>query len=930
MSKRMTLSTKLITLFLLVGVLPALIVGVVTLRTSAKDMKDQKKVTFGTLTAVRDTKKAQLETYFAERQGDMAMLAETVGTLRQEAFKHLKAIGAIKKEQIETYFKNVANSIRVLKDNPTTTEALKGFGEAFAAEGGKTGGQQWTAFEKQYGTTFSSLVEDYGYYDVFLITREGDVVYSVTKESDLGENLLNGNLKTSGLAQAFQNAQSKDIVFADFAPYAPSGNKPAAFMAGPVTDTANQHIGVVAIQVPLNQINAIMQERTGMGQTGESYLVGADKRMRSDSYLDPEGHSVEASFAGLVERNGCDTVAVDRALSGKNGAEVIIDYNGNPVLSAYAPVAIEGVTWAILAEIDVAEAFCPVDAEGNEYFADYIEQYGYYDLFLINPDGHCFYTVAREPDYQTNLVNGKYSGSNLGQLVRSALQTQGFGFVDFAPYAPSNGAPAAFVAQPITHAGTTELIVALQLPLDAINAVMQTRSGMGQTGESYLVGPDKLMRSDSFLDQTGRSVTASFAGTVENNGVDTEASRQALAGTVGAKIVIDYNGNSVLSSYAPVDVFGTTWAIIAEVDEAEAYAGLRNLQTILSIIGIVAAVVITAISVFFARSISKPIQRIIAGLTEGSEQVSSAAGQVSSASQSLAEGATEQAAGLEETSSSLEEMSSMTKQNADNAQQANALAGEARKAADTGSDSMGRMNQAIQDIQKSSDETAKIIKVIDEIAFQTNLLALNAAVEAARAGEAGKGFAVVAEEVRNLAMRSAEAAKNTSSLIEESVKNSNNGVDIAQEVGKVLGEIVQSVGKTTDLVSEIAAASQEQAQGIDQVNTAVAQMDKVTQQNAANAEESASASEELSAQAGSMSEIVGQLVALVGGSGTKGRSKASKSRGKTGGRCLSHADRLYHDITVKPSQEACGTTAKATADQVIPLGADSELDDFNQ
>ncbi len=281
----------------------------------------------------------------------------------------------------------------------------------------------------------------------------------------------------------------------------------------------------------------------------------------------------------------------------------------------------------------------------------------------------------------------------------------------------------------------------------------------------------------------------------------------------------------------------------------------------------IAAVLTLAITIalLITRGVSKVLTQIVATLREGSEQVSSASAQVSAASQSLAEGTTEQAAGLEETSSSLEEMSSMTKQNADNAEQANTLAVEAKKAAGTGSDSMGRMNAAILEIQKSSDETAKIIKVIDEIAFQTNLLALNAAVEAARAGEAGKGFAVVAEEVRNLAMRSAEAAKNTARMIEESVKNSKNGVDIATEVSKVLEEIVQSVGKTTDLVSEIAAASQEQAKGIDQVNTAVSQMDKVTQQNAANAEESASASEELSAQAESMTEVVSQLVALVGG-----------------------------------------------------------------
>jgi methyl-accepting chemotaxis protein len=281
-------------------------------------------------------------------------------------------------------------------------------------------------------------------------------------------------------------------------------------------------------------------------------------------------------------------------------------------------------------------------------------------------------------------------------------------------------------------------------------------------------------------------------------------------------------------------------------------------------------------------------------------------------------------------------MSSMTKQNADNAVQANTLATEARKAADTGTESMGRMNAAIQEIQRSSDETAKIIKVIDEIAFQTNLLALNAAVEAARAGEAGKGFAVVAEEVRNLAMRSAEAAKNTASMIAESVKNSKNGVDIANEVSKVLDEIVQGVGKTTDLVSEIAAASQEQAQGIDQVNTAVAQMDKVTQQNAANAEESASASEELSAQAESMNDIVAQLVAVVGGSSTaatrtgRGRRPDVHSHGFAN-RGLGKSDETFHTIAHKSSRAWNPpkiSSRSSTADKVIPLDGD-EFDDFN-
>ncbi|MBP7049748.1 MAG: Cache 3/Cache 2 fusion domain-containing protein [Phycisphaerae bacterium] len=389
--------------------------------------------------------------------------------------------------------------------------------------------------------------------------------------------------------------------------------------------------------------------------------------------------------------------------------------------------------------------------------------------------------------------------------------------------------------------------------------------------------------------------------------------------------------------------------VTAQTITAQTRTQLGRTLTLLGLGVTVMALIGVAIGVWTSRRITKPIGRIITGLTEGASHVSGASGQVSAASQSLAEGATEQAAGLQETSSSLEEMSSMTKQNADNAQQANTLASQAKLAAGTGAEAMTRMSQAIQEIQKSSDETSKIIKVIDEIAFQTNLLALNAAVEAARAGEAGKGFAVVAEEVRNLAMRSAEAAKNTASMIEESVKNAKNGVDIAGEVGKVLDEIVQSVGKTTDLVSEIAAASQEQAQGIDQVNTAIAQMDKVTQQNAANAEESASASGELSTQAESMQEIVGQLVAIVGGAaGRKTGPEAARTESRpvaphveerlrpvdkpsSKRRGFAKSDEVLHKIAGHSDKKQRATGAAKPLAKAIPLNdqEDDGLGSFN-
>ena len=439
-----------------------------------------------------------------------------------------------------------------------------------------------------------------------------------------------------------------------------------------------------------------------------------------------------------------------------------------------------------------------------------------------------------------------------------------------------------------------------------------------------------------------------------------EGFQKAAIDTIRARGTMITEAKAAEQAIAKLDQVGETMDVLLakieglagdEMKQAKENGQVAKTTATWSLITIVITSIVAGllIGIFLTRSITKILNRIVAALTEGAEQVASASGQVSSASQSLAEGATEQAAGLEETSSSLEEMSSMTKQNADNAQQANTLAGEARKSADNGTHSMTRMSTAINDIQKSSDETAKIIKVIDEIAFQTNLLALNAAVEAARAGEAGKGFAVVAEEVRNLAMRSAEAAKNTANMIEESVKNSKNGVDIATEVGKVLEEIVQRISKTTDLVGEIAAASGEQAQGIDQVNVAVAQMDKVTQQNAANAEESASAAEELSAQAESMNEVVNELVALVSGSSEAANRKRAAGVSQkhhlnikvdhstaqkthealSKNRKLDKSDHVFHKIASDKHKDANPAVRHAAAERTIPLDDKEDFRNFN-
>lgn len=289
---------------------------------------------------------------------------------------------------------------------------------------------------------------------------------------------------------------------------------------------------------------------------------------------------------------------------------------------------------------------------------------------------------------------------------------------------------------------------------------------------------------------------------------------------------------------------------------------LKSITIASVIIGIIVALMM---GFLLSRAITKPVDKIIGGLKEGSQQVASASIQLSDSSQQLAEGNSELAASIEETSSTLEESSSMIRQNSENTRQAALLAAQTRQSAEKGTQEMSEMMGAMDELRKSSNQIAKIIKVIDDIAFQTNILALNAAVEAARAGDAGLGFAVVAEEVRNLAQRSAQAAKDTAEMIETNIRYSQNGLDTAQRVGGSLSEITAQAKKVNELVDEIAAAGQEQAQGIIQINKAIAQMEKATQQSAATAEESSASAQELNAQAEIMQEAVRQLVQVVKG-----------------------------------------------------------------
>jgi methyl-accepting chemotaxis protein len=388
----------------------------------------------------------------------------------------------------------------------------------------------------------------------------------------------------------------------------------------------------------------------------------------------------------------------------------------------------------------------------------------------------------------------------------------------------------------------------------------------------------------------------------------------AIPATTGEKIGV------LLTGLAEEQIF-----VLQKKMRAYGIETQKSVQFWFIVIGAVSLTVFAIISLVISTGISRSIKKVIQGLNEGADLAVSVSNQISLSSQSLAEGSSEQAAAIEETSSSLEEMSSVTNQNAKNASQADELMQEANRVISQAVGSMDNLDSSMGEISGASKETSKIIKTIDEISFQTNLLALNAAVEAARAGEAGAGFAVVADEVRNLAMRAAEAAKNTASMIEGIEHKIQSGSQLMDTTSASFSEVSASTAKVGNLVGEIAAASLEQAQGIEQVNKAAVEVDKVAQQNAAYAQESASASAVMKSQAERIRKMVKELVVLVDGR-SKQTTQSAVSVVETPGKITRNA---HSDPQGRPPGRAFMAeplSRKVSPEKLIPLDTEDFKD----
>jgi len=543
-------------------------------------------------------------------------------------------------------------------------------------------------------------------------------------------------------------------------------------------------------------------------------------------------------------------------------------------------------------------------------FREFLGKFSYYDVFLVNAEtGEVVYSVFKELDFTTSLKNGPYADSSLAAAYRGALElkdSEEIFMADYKTYFPSYNTPASFVSAPIRVGGEIKGVLIYQLPFDRVNAITLQKVTEDKTLETFLVGQDYHMRSDTMSD-TGRTVKMTFKKP-ETGRIDNDDVRAALGGKKISSILTDYLGRNSLASAAPFNVFGQKWIIQTIITADEALAALVMIRWAIFIGLLVSAVLVASVALWYANSLSRKLIAVAEGLRNGANTVGHTSVEIADVSSRLSEASTEQASSLQETVASIDEISAMVQRNADSAASSLKTTEKSTVTAQDGKEKVEFMLDAIneiskenesimQSIQKSNAEISEIVRVIREIAdktkvindivFQTKLLSFNASVEAARAGEHGKGFAVVAEEVGNLASMSGKAATEISDMLDKSVqqvnsivektkammdgmvKSSKDKVDVgtrtAKECAVALDEILANVSTVNELVAEISTASQEQSTGVREITKAMAELDQVTQSNSSIANESASTASGLREQSERLTRFVEDLSFIVEG-----------------------------------------------------------------
>ncbi|MGD9212476.1 MAG: cache domain-containing protein, partial [Desulfobacteraceae bacterium] len=484
-STESSIRKKLLYSFLIISVIPLISIGVILYLVTSNQLMDDAK---SNLEAIGQKKKENLEEFFEECVKDLNVLSEMALTQYSHALHDLENLrdGMIK--QVETYLRNQIKNIQVMADDPTVYRALVAFENA-----GSTGGSLWRINAEKYGPWMTLHKDTYRFKNIYLVSANGRILYSVEKKSDLGENLKTGSLADSPAGKAFKKGLSAASL-QDFENYEPLNNIAAAFVAAPIR-SGDRVIGVLMGQIAAEPINEIVQQKSGLGEKTEAYLVGKignEMFMRSKRTVTDEdvGDPHPDEF-------------MDKAYAGITGTETEFDENGIYKLVSYTALNIPGVKWAIDITTPIEDVFTlkheGADSDWLTYFA---ENEDFMNFSIISPEGYIFYSVQHNDDYHTNIQSGPYKDTHLGELINQTTFTRKPLMADFLRYKPTNDLPAGFTAWPVTINDELIFTVVAQLPTEELQEIVEDVKGMGETGETYLVGRDNMWRTDSrFLNE---------------------------------------------------------------------------------------------------------------------------------------------------------------------------------------------------------------------------------------------------------------------------------------------------------------------------------------------------------------------------------------------------------------------------------------------